>query len=325
MLHYEIISMPRKSKVLNMEVPEELAEQIQRYMTQLQVSGNTSTSDDGTIPWIEEVQKVMNHRLKNSNWEFQLKFVSGVEWIPQDKCDCPDMISAYLKRKNIKTTHLFCRVSTKEQTSCESTSLPLQESKLLEAVTDTTNRIVVHKISGSVYQRIPHQLMEVGEGAMEGDTIMVWRVDRLSRNIVDYLSWLEGLNNRGVNIVAFQEDLSYRHNKLDFIQGIVNAQKEAEILGSRIRGSYEHRRDRGDEAVGRLPWGKKYHRILSEDGLSTVRKLVVDNKEEIALTMRIRTSRARLGSLADKLNREGKFKRGRRWSPMMIKRIKEKG
>ena len=46
----------------------------------------------------------------------------------------------------------------------------------------------------------------------------------------------------------------------------MNAQKETVILGSRIRGSYEHRRDRGDEAVGRLPWGKKYHRILSQDG-----------------------------------------------------------
>lgn len=322
-----MIIMPRRTNVVNMEVPEELADQIQRYMLQLQVtSSSTSTdevADDGTIPWVEQVQSVRNHRIKQGNWEFQLKFASGVEWIPQDKCDCPDMISAYLKRKNIKTTHLFCRVSTKEQTSCASTSLPLQESKLREAVTDTTNRIVVHKISGSAYQRIPPQLMAVGEEVMEGDTIMVWRVDRLSRNIVNYLSWLEDLNTRGVNIVAFQEDLSYSHNKLDFIHGIVNAQKEAEILGSRIRGSYEHRRDRGDEAVGRLPWGKKYHRILSEDGLSTVRKLVVDNTEEIALTMRIRLSRARLGSLSDKLNREGKFKRGRRWSPLMIKRIKE--
>lgn len=283
---------PRANRVVNMEVPEELADQIQRYMTQLQVTGNVpepEVTEDGTIPWVEEVQRVLNHRIKQEKWEFQLKFASGTEWVPQEKCDCPDLIQAYLGRKKIKTTHLFCRVSTKEQTSCESTSLPLQEAKLREAAgSGTTNRIVVHKISGSAYQRIPPQLRDVGDGALGGDTIMVWRVDRLSRNIVDYLAWLEDLNKRGVNIVAHQEDLSYSHNKLDFIQGIVNAQREAEILGSRIRSSYDHRRDRGDEAVGRLPWGKKYQRILSVDGTSTVRKVVVDNTEEIALTMRIK-------------------------------------
>ena len=321
--------MPKRNKTVSMEVPEELADQLHTYMHKLQVTGREIRSphlevdQDGTIPWIEEVQRVINHRIREGNWEFHLKFASGMEWIPQDRCNCPDLLSTYLGKKNIKTTHLFCRVSTKEQTSCASTSLPLQESKLREVVTDTTNRIVVHKISGSAYHRIPHQLMEVGKNAIGGDTIMVWRVDRLSRNIVEYLSWLEDLNNRGVNVMAHQEKLSYRNQKLDFIQGVVDAQREAEILGSRIRESYEHRRGRGDEAVGKLPWGKKYHRILNEDGTSTVRKVVIDNTEEIMLTRRIKSSRARLGSLVDKLNREGKFKRGRRWSISMIKRMKE--
>ena len=321
--------MPR-NKTVNMEVPEELADQLQTYIQQLQVTTVTATrspqvevADDGTIPWVEEVQRVLNHRVKSDGWEFHLQFASGKEWIPQDRCNCTDIISTYLAKKNIKTTHLFCRVSTKEQTSCASTSLPMQESKLKEAVSDTTNRIVVHKISGSAYKRIPPQLMEVGENALEGDTILVWRVDRLSRNIVEYLSWMEDLNERGINVVAHQEKLSYRNQKLEFIQLIVDAQKEAEILGSRIKGSYEHRRDRGDEVVGNLPWGKKYHRILSDDGTNTLRKIVVDNKEELALTKKIKSSRAHWPSLADKLNRDGIFKRGRRWSPGMIRKIKE--
>ena len=128
-----------------------------------------------------------------------------------------------------------------------------------------------------------------------------------------------------MNIIAHQEKLSYRENKLDFIQAIVNAQKEAEILGSRIKNSYDHRRERGDEAVGRLPWGKKYHRILNGDGTQTVRKVVIDDPQEIMITRRIKSSRAASGSLADKLNMEGEFKRGRRWSAIMIKRIKEMG
>lgn len=322
--------MPRLAHIVNMEVPEELADDMQIYMQRLLVSDNNTTSsltsevaDDGTIPWVEEVQSVINHRIKQGNWEFHLQFASGKEWIPQERCDCSDLISVYLKSREISTTHLFCRVSTREQTSCTSTSLPLQEAKLRDAVTDSDNRIVVHKISGSAYKSIPQKLLEVGNEVIEGDTILVWRVDRLSRNIVDYLSWLEGLNNKGVHIKSHQENLSYRDNKLDFVQAIVNAQREADILGSRIKESYNHRRDRGDEALGRLPWGKKYHRILNDDSTSTVRKVVVDNMEEIMLTRKIRSSRAPWGSLADKLNREGKFKRGRKWSSAMIKKIKE--
>ena len=185
--------MPSRNRLVNMEVPEKLADQIQRYMTQLQVTGNVpepEVAEDGTIPWVEEVQRVLKHRIKQNKWEFQLKFASGTEWVPQEKCDCPALIKAYLGRKKINTTHLFCRVSTKEQTSCESTSLPLQEAKLREAVGSGANRIVVYKISSSAYKRIPPQLPEVGDGALRGDTIMVWRVDRLSRNIVDYLVWL---------------------------------------------------------------------------------------------------------------------------------------
>ena len=49
----------------------------------------------------------------------------------------------------------------------------------------------------------------------------------------------------------------------------------------------------------------------------------MDDPQEIMITRRIKSSRATPGSLADKLNREGNFKRGRRWSAMMIKRIKE--
>lgn len=322
--------MPRRNTTINMKVPEELADQIQNYMEQLQVAQpmdviNNDVDDDGTIPWVEEVLAVVNHRIKNNKWEFRLKFASGIEWIPQDRCACSDLINTYLVKKNIKTTHLFCRVSTKEQTSCESTSLPLQESRLQESAENlnSDNRIVVHKISGSAYQNVPSKLIEVGETVSRGDTIMVWRIDRLSRNIVEYLSWLEDLNNRGVNIVAHQEKLNYRSNKLEFIEHIVNAQKEAELLGSRIKNSYEYRRERGDEAVGRLPWGKKYHRILSSDGSQTLRKVVVDNPEEIMITRKIKSSRANYGSLADKLNREGKFKRNKRWTAMMIKRIKE--
>ena len=101
--------MPRRTATVNMEVPEELADQIQQFMAQLQVgqpmdvTGNEDVDEDGTIPWVEEVTEVMNHRVRRGKWEFRLRFPSGIEWIPEDRCACPDLIAAYLARKNIKT------------------------------------------------------------------------------------------------------------------------------------------------------------------------------------------------------------------------------
>lgn len=312
--------MPRLRTTNNNQGLEELVNQLQ----------GINVAEHKTLIQKEEVLAVVNHRIKNNKWEFRLKFASGIEWIPQDNCDCPHLINKYLHHKNINTIHLICRVSTKQQTSCESTSLQLQESRLKEAAENLNSdnqivRIVVHMISGSVYQNIPSKLIEVGETVSYGDTIMVWRIDRLSRNIVKSLSWLEDLNEKGINIIAHQENLTYRDNKLEFIYRIFEAQFEAAKLGSRIKSSYEYRRERGDEAVGRLPWGKKYDRITSSDGSKTLRKVVIDNLEEIMITREIKSSRASYRSVADKLNRERKFKRHKRWTPMMIKRIKERG
>lgn len=309
-----------------MQVPLELFDQLQQHLATLQMTqqANSDTSDEINGEFeVGVVKKVINHRVNSETgeWSFHIMFTNNTtEWIEDAKCDCEMMIGEYMATRQLRTAHVFCRVSTKEQASSSSTSLATQESELRKAViiSGCAGRIRVHKLSASAYKKIPTKLVDIGDTAVEGDSIYVWRVDRLSRNISLTLSWVEDLDSRGVNLVAFSEGLTFRNNKLAFIQCILDAQKEAKLLGDRIKMSYKYRRERGDEAVGRLAYGKKYHRVMTSDGLGTQHKLVVDNPEEILVIRRIKTSTSCATRLAQTLKSEGITKRGRQWSATMI-------
>ena len=69
----------------------------------------------------------------------------------------------------------------------------------------TPRRTKIITISESAYKGIPRELQKVGESALKGDTICVWRVDRLSRNIILYY-WLEDLDKRRLISYPIQRD-----------------------------------------------------------------------------------------------------------------------
>ena len=72
-----------------------------------------------------------------------------------------------------------------------------------------------------------------------------------------------------------------------FIQAIIDAQKEAAAIGERVKLSYKRKRERGDKHVGGLPYGKRYHRILSPDGMHTVRQIVETHPLEASIIREI--------------------------------------
>jgi len=319
-------------KNVSMEIPENMLEQMQAYMERLKVSISNepepilSENDYSCNPEECEVSKVYAHRIKNGELEFEIGWKGGkeTEWVKDNDCNCDLLISKYLKDKNIRTAFVFCRVSTPDQATAVNVSLEAQEAELKSTVLTKGDfkRIKVFSISKSAYFNIPKVLSQIGEACLKGDGIFVWRVDRLSRNIVKYLSWMEDLNTRGIYIYSQQENITYSENKIVFIQAILDAQKEAALLGERVKMSYRLKRKRGDEKVGNLKYGKKYGRILRSDG-STLKKTVVDNPEEMAIIDRILKNDERLAQeLADDLNLEGLKKRGRKWSRMSVIRIR---
>lgn len=319
-------------KKVNMEVPENMIEQMRAYMERLQLDQDSGINENKQNNILEEnndefeVSGIHDHRIIYENkWQFQVswKGYNTYDWIDDEYCNCEKIISEYLSGKDIHTAYLFCRVSTPEQNTSVNVSLEAQESELRKAVSRMKefNRIRVYNISQSAYKGIPKVLQNISNACLPYDGILFWRVDRMSRNIIKYLAWMEDLNDRGVMLYSHNEGITYKNNKLSFLQAVLDAQKEASILGERLKLAYRRKRERGDECVGRLPYGKQYQRILNGDG-TTIKKIVVDNPIEKAVIERIRLSKKNAWAIAEELNQEGIYKKNKRWNRMMILRIK---
>jgi DNA invertase Pin-like site-specific DNA recombinase len=159
----------------------------------------------------------------------------------------------------------------------------------------------------------------IGESCRSGDMIFVWRVDRLTRNIEDHLTFIQEINAKNVDIYSHSEGFSYNSDRLRFIQAIVDATKEAELLGKRVRLANNRKRQRGDERIGTLPYGKKY-KFDTERGCN----VVVDNYEELQLIARIKALKntKSLAEIQEHLYNLGILKRGRAWSVNMIRNVR---
>jgi len=330
--------MPKATKEIIMKVPEDMIAEMQAYMEKLKITSslvkkkNFEEENDFECEVNDfecEVNGVYDHQISSEGvWQFLVGWKNSrvKEWVKDQDCNCELAISRYLQEKKIRSAYLFCRVSTTDQATVVNVSLEAQELELRSATQKLQgfDRIRCYAILQSAFKNIPKVLIRIGEAALPGDGIFVWRVDRLSRNIINYLSWMEELNKRGVHIYSHQENLLYAENKLDFLQAVLDAQREAVLLGERIKLSYKLKRERGDEKVGRLPYGKKYHRILRPDG-STLKKIVVDNPEEMNIIQRICKGKyISAGDIAKQLNSEGIKKQGRKWTRMSVIRIHNK-
>ncbi len=316
-------------KNVRITVPADHEEEIRRYLEALSMNDNEDNweSDDEDIEEYEdrEISSVFGHRIEREVWQFCVKWKGfrTQDWIDDKDCNCERLINDYLHLQGISTAYCFCRVSTKEQAGQNHVSLDAQEAELVKAAKETNGgrgitRTKVIKISSSAYRRIPRKLLEIGEVAKRGDAILIYRVDRLSRNIIKYLAWLEDLNNRGVIIYAHSEKLRYDSNKLDFIEGILKAQRESQLIGERVQMSVRRRRERGDDVIGSVPYGKKFERRENKS------LKVVEDLAATAIIREICQSRRNPQSIANILNRRGDKKRGRKWTPGMVKTIRAK-
>lgn len=305
-------------------VPVKYEDQISKYIQLLSLQENSKKekkeeiSDDRLFT----VKKVKSHRILSSGiWEFLIVWKDNTqEWVADCDCDCEGLISDYLHLKKISTVYCFCRVSTKEQAGDTHVSLDAQESELRKTVLENFpnyQRIKVVKISCSAYKGIPKQLYNIGERCTAGDAIFVYRIDRLSRNIGKYFVWLEMINTKGIFIYSHSEKISYRENNVLFIQKILDAQKESELIGERVKMSIKRRRERGDEKIGRLKYGFKYER--KENGSLKITQDI----QALEIIDKVKKAKGSAKEIAIRLNNAGIKKAGRKWSPQMVYSIKK--
>lgn len=130
----------------------------------------------------------------------------------------------------------YARVSTIEQT------LDLQRDALLAA--GTTNNYE-DKASGKTADR--PELVHCLKALRDGDTLVVWRLDRLGRNLQDLVNIVNDLEARGVRFKSLKEslDTSGPAGKLVFHMFAALAEFERELLRERTLAGLAAARARG--------------------------------------------------------------------------------
>ena len=130
----------------------------------------------------------------------------------------------------------YARVSTGDQ------NLDLQTDDLTRA---GCQKIVTDKLSGAKDDR--PGLSQVLEQLCAGDTLIVWRLDRLGRSLSHLISVTTGLEDRGVGFKSLQEgvDTTTPGGKLvfhifgalaEFERSLIRERTQAELKAARARG-----------------------------------------------------------------------------------------
>lgn len=164
----------------------------------------------------------------------------------------------------------YCRISTEDQ------SLSLQEDALNKL---GCARIFSDVASGALDSR--KGLREAIEFARPGDTLCVWKLDRLGRSLRHLIETINRLNERGVEFKSIQESLDTQSpsGKLLFHIMAALAEFEREIIRDRTRAGLEAARVRG--RIGGRP------SKLGEGQVQAARTLLADGKTAVGEVARM--------------------------------------
>ena len=157
----------------------------------------------------------------------------------------------------------YCRVATNHQ------DLSLQQDALKRHCVD---KIYTEKMSG-IKQR------PVLEGVLselnEGDTLVVWKLDRLGRTSKELVNMIDDFERRGINFVSITEqfDTTTPTGKFVVTMFIAMAQLERDVIVMRTKAGLEAARKRG--RIGGRPKTSsskaEYALLLHEQGNRSVK------------------------------------------------------
>lgn len=130
----------------------------------------------------------------------------------------------------------YARVSTKDQV------LDLQIDALKKA---GCKQIYQEKITGAKADR--PELLEMTGQLREGDTVIVWKLDRLGRSLRDLVNLIEKFNGQGVGFLSLQDniDTTTPTGKLTFHIFAALAEFERDIISERTKAGLAAARARG--------------------------------------------------------------------------------
>lgn len=172
--------------------------------------------------------------------------------------------------------------------------------------------------TGANLERPAFQRLLADVAAKKVDVVVVYKVDRLSRSLLDFARLMAQLNEHGVSFVSVTQNFSTADamGRLTLNMLMSFAEFEREMIAERTRDKIRATRARGDWSGGTTPFGYRVidRRLVPEDGeADTVREL-------FALFLETRS----LSETARRLNAAGLYPRARRskhgpgWSKVTV-------
>ena len=157
-----------------------------------------------------------------------------------------------------------------ERVSTDDQNLALQHDALQAA---DCEKIFSDKLSGANADRLG--LKEAFEFARKGDTIVVWRLDRLGRSLKNLIALVEELENRKIGLRSLQEniDTTTSGGKLIFHLFGALAEFERNLIRERTQAGLQAARARGRK-------GGRQQKLTSQQ-IEIGRSLSTDQKRSV--------------------------------------------
>jgi site-specific DNA recombinase len=214
----------------------------------------------------------------------------------------------------------YVRVSTDKQAD-HGVSLEAQEAKIRAMATVQGAEIAELIVDGGESAKnlnrpgMERLLALVDQGKVQ--TVIIAKLDRLTRSVKDLAELLARFQKRGVSLVSVAESLDTGSAAGRLVINIMTAvsQWEREAIGERTRDAMQHKRSNG-QRVGNLAYGYR----TSADG----KHVEVEPTEQAALAQirGLRNQGRSLREIAAALNRQAlRTRRGARWRHDHILRI----
>ncbi len=162
----------------------------------------------------------------------------------------------------------YARVSTEDQDSA------LQ----LDALNSSgCERIYSESISGKQKKR--PELDRMLDSLRSGDTVVVWRLDRLGRSLKDLIELLDNFKNNGIQFISLTEQIDTTSAMGELVFHMIGsiAQFERRLISERTKAGLDAARARGRKG-GRKP-------KMSESDIKKAKAMLLDpevTKAEVA-------------------------------------------
>lgn len=213
---------------------------------------------------------------------------------------------------------IYIRVSTLHQIDRD--SLPMQRQDLISyaKLMLGTDDVVIYEDAGysgknTARPKFQEMMSQLRTGTFTH--LLVWKIDRISRNLLDFAEMYQELKDLGVTFVSKNEqfDTSTAMGEAMLKIILVFAELERNMTSERVTATMISRANNGQWNGGRIPYGYKYdpeEQVFSFDSNEyNVAHLIHDKYEELRS----------LVYLARYLNEHGyRTRAGNDWSPVSL-------